>query len=53
MEDPLNLKYISDQQGFLQYIISLLPVDQKAKIAKLILTKKVYKFWEDVIQDID
>jgi hypothetical protein len=53
MEDPHNLKYILSEQGFLKYIISLLPVDQKSKIAKLILTKKVYKFWEDVIQDID
>ena len=53
IEDPHFLRYISYNHEFFQYIISLLPVDQRAKIAKLALTKKFKDFFDDVVYDID
>ena len=51
--NPHHMTWISYRQDFLKYIISLLPVNQKAEIAKLVVTKKFIKFFEEVGYDID
>lgn len=53
IEDPHHMSWISHRQDFLKYVISLLPVGQRSKIAKLIITQKFRDFFEDVIYDID
>ena len=53
LEDPHHMSWVSHRQEFLKYVISLSPVDQRAKMAKLVLTAKFKDFFDDIIYDID
>ena len=49
----LEIQNLLAHQEFLKYVVSLLPVAQKAEISKLVLTNRFPKFLHEITKDID